>query len=222
MDLLIEDVDFNLVESELIESETTGKKELYISGIFLQSDLKNQNGRIYPEQIMSREVNRLYESKIVNSRLVGELDHPTTSGINLDRVSHLITELKMDGKNGFGKAKIIPTPCGNIAKSLIESGFKIGISSRALGTVKNGIVQNDLRLITADLVADPSAPEAMMNSIYENKEWILENGVLTEKEIEEITDTQDTIVIENKFSVEEKRAAFLKLFNDVMKSIGKK
>lgn len=172
-----------------ITEEKDGKKNLYIEGIFLQSDLKNRNGRVYPKEIMQREVARYTKESIDSKRALGELGHPDGPTVNLDRVSHLIVSLKEDGNNWIGKAKILDTPMGNIARNLIEGGAQLGVSSRGLGSLKerNGIneVQSDFMLSTAaDIVSDPSAPDAFVRGIMENKEWIMENGIWQERQVE--------------------------------------
>jgi hypothetical protein len=165
-------------EVELIIESTDGKsKDYYISGVFLQSNLKNRNGRIYPKQIMENEVGRYNKEYIDKNRAYGELGHPDSPTINLDRVSHMIKSLKVDGNNFIGKAKILDTPYGKIVKSLIDEGAQLGVSSRGLGSLvqKNGanLVQDDFQLATAaDIVADPSAPDAFVNGIMEGAEWI--------------------------------------------------
>lgn len=167
-----EDVQY-IVEAK----DETGEKNLYIEGIFLQSAIKNRNGRIYPESTMEREVNRYVQEQVAAKRAFGELNHPNGPQINLDRVSHIIESLKKDGTNWIGRAKITNTPMGNIARGLIESGAQLGVSSRGMGSLKlnkEGIneVQDDFRLATAaDIVADPSAPNAFVNGIMENVEW---------------------------------------------------
>ena len=155
--------------------EDKGKTQ-YIKGIFLQSDVKNQNGRVYPFSVLHREVKNYNKKYVEKSRALGELGHPMGPTINLDRVSHLITELYEDGKNFIGKAKIMDTPNGKIVKNLLESGVRLGVSSRGLGTVKTnkqGVneVQKDFVLSTIDVVADPSAPDAFVNGIMEGKEF---------------------------------------------------
>lgn len=174
---------------------TTGEKELYIEGVFLQGNIKNRNGRIYPESVLEKEVKRYTENYIDKNRAFGELNHPKGPTINLDRVSHIITELKKDGSNYIGKAKITKEGTGKIVRGLIESGASLGVSSRGLGSLKEnskGImeVQSDFYLATAaDIVADPSAPDAFVNGIMENVEWISEGGVFKQYEIEEIQDS---------------------------------
>lgn len=177
---IIEKVDY------LIE-ESNGKKSLFISGPFLVSETKNKNNRMYKHDTMRKEVDRYTEEYIKKNRAFGELGHPETPTINLDRVSHMIVGLKENGKHWIGKAKILDTPMGNIAKSLIEGGAQLGVSSRGMGSLKNvngvNIVQDDFHLATAaDIVADPSAPGAFVQGIMEGKEWMLVNGVWTEKD----------------------------------------
>lgn len=163
--------------SYLTEAAESGKKQHFIEGIFLQADIKNRNGRVYPIDVMENEVKR-YVREVVNShRAYGELGHPAGPQINLDRVSHMIVELRRDGKNFIGKAKITETPMGNIARGLLESGANLGVSSRGMGSLKesNGVmvVQSDYHIATAaDIVADPSAPNAFVQGIMENVEWI--------------------------------------------------
>ncbi len=162
----------------IVEKNEDGKKNLYIEGIFLQSAIENKNGRFYPELVMDKEVARYMKESVEQKRALGELGHPEGPQINLDRTSHLITSLKKEGTNYVGKARIMDTPMGNIAKGLVESGVRLGVSSRGMGTLaKNakGImeVQRDFRLATAaDIVADPSAPNAFVNGIMENVSWV--------------------------------------------------
>lgn len=169
---LVEEVEY------ISEAKENGEKEHYIHGIFLQANKKNRNGRIYPVNIMEKEVDRYMNEVIKNNRAYGELGHPSGPQINLDRVSHMITELKRDGDNFIGKAKITKTPMGAIAEGLLKSGASLGVSSRGMGSLKpskNGImeVQNDFRLATAaDIVADPSAPDAFVKGIMEGVEWV--------------------------------------------------
>ena len=172
-----------------LKEEKDGKTNLFIEGVFLQSDLKNRNGRVYPREIMQREVNRYVKESIDKKRAMGELGHPDGPTINLDRVSHMITSLRDDGSNYIGKAKILDTPMGNIVKNLIDEGASLGVSSRGLGTLKekNGIneVQDDFVLSTAaDIVADPSAPDAFVRGIMEHKEWVMVEGAWMEQEID--------------------------------------
>jgi hypothetical protein len=174
-------------EVNILVEETNGKKTHFIEGVFLQSNLKNRNGRMYPKEIMRKEVERYNESYVVSNRALGELGHPDGPSINLDRVSHMIVSLKEDGDNYIGKAKLMDTPMGNIAKGLIEGGARLGVSSRGMGTLKannEGVneVQDDFYLATAaDIVADPSAPDAFVRGIMENKDWVVVNGIWTEQ-----------------------------------------
>lgn len=170
---------------QYITEEKDGKKTLYIEGPFLVTERQNRNGRIYKEETMRKEVQRYHEQYISKNRAFGELGHPDTPSINLDRVSHLIVNLRQEGNDWIGKAKILDTPMGNIARSLIEGGAQLGVSSRGMGSLKtiNGInvVQDDFYLATAaDIVADPSAPGAFVQGIMEGKEWMLVDGVWTE------------------------------------------
>ena len=172
-----------------LKEEKDGKTNLFIEGVFLQSDLKNRNGRVYPREIMQREVNRYVKESIDKKRAMGELGHPDGPTINLDRVSHMITSLREDGSNYIGKAKILDTPMGNIVKNLIDEGASLGVSSRGLGTLKekNGIneVQDDFVLSTAaDIVAAPSAPDAFVRGIMDHKEWVMVEGAWMEQEID--------------------------------------
>mgnify|MGYP000305929636 CR=1 FL=1 len=178
-------------EVKLIVEEKLGKgKEYFIEGVFLQSNLKNRNGRMYPKDIMSKEVNRYNEEYIKKNRAFGELGHPDTPSINLDRVCMMIKSLKEDGDNWVGRAKIMDTPYGKIVKSLIDEGAQLGVSSRGMGslTQKEGVsvVGNDFTLATAaDIVADPSAPNAFVEGIMEGKEWVLVDGKFVEKDLSE-------------------------------------
>jgi hypothetical protein len=170
-----------------ITEEKDGSKSLFIEGPFLVAEKKNRNGRLYEFNTMKKEVHRYTEDYINKNRAFGELGHPDTPSINLDRVSHMITALREEGTQWIGKAKILDTPMGNIARSLIEGGAQLGVSSRGMGSLKNvngvNVVQNDFYLATAaDIVADPSAPGAFVQGIMEGKEWMLVNGVWTEQD----------------------------------------
>jgi hypothetical protein len=179
-----------IVEDVQIITEGTSK-DLFIEGIFLQSEITNRNGRVYPKSVMEREVGRYMKEYVEAKRAFGELGHPEGPTINLDRVSHMITSLKEDGNNYVGRAKIMNTPMGNIVKNLIDGGAKLGVSSRGLGSLKTtteGIneVQDDFFLATAaDIVADPSAPDAFVQGIMENKEWMFINGSWTYQNMDE-------------------------------------
>jgi hypothetical protein len=173
------------------ESKLGKAKTHFIEGVFLQSELKNRNGRMYPESIMDAEVGRYIKEYVEKNRAYGELGHPENPQINLDRVSHLITSLRKEGTNYIGKAKILETPMGKIAIGLLEGGANLGVSSRALGSLKTNnegvqIVQDDFMLSTAaDIVADPSAPDAYVRGIMESKEWVFVDGKFVEQHIEE-------------------------------------
>jgi len=172
---------------EFIVENKDGKKSLYIEGVFLQGDIKNRNGRMYPMETLRREVARYNESNVVAGRALGELGHPDGPTVNLDRVSHKIVSLRESGSNFIGKAKILSTPMGKIAESLISEGVKLGVSSRGIGSLslnREGvnIVGDDFMLATAaDIVADPSAPDAFVEGIMEGKEWVWDGGILREK-----------------------------------------
>lgn len=185
MKLISEEV----INAEYLIEEKNGKKEYKIRGVFLQSNVKNRNGRVYPREILVREVNRYTKEFINKNRAFGELGHPDGPTVNLERVCHMVKSLTPDGDNFIGEAKIIDTPYGKIVKGLIDEGAQLGVSSRGMGSVveRNGVnyVKDDFYLATAaDIVADPSAPDAFVEGIMESKEWIWENGILKEKEIE--------------------------------------
>ena len=172
---------------EFVTEERNGKKSLYIEGVFLQGNIKNRNGRMYPIDTLRREVGRYNESNIVTGRALGELGHPEGPTVNLDRVSHKIVSLRESGSNFIGKAKILNTPMGQIASSLISEGVKLGVSSRGIGSLKPtkegfNVVGDDFMLATAaDIVADPSAPDAFVEGIMEGKEWVWEGTTLRER-----------------------------------------
>ena len=175
--------------AEYLVEDNGGKKSYKIKGIFLQSDLKNRNGRVYPKEVLENEVARYNREFINKKRAFGELGHPDGPTVNLERVSHMITKLTPDGKNFIGEAKIMDTPYGKIVKGLIDEGAQLGVSSRGMGSIiqRNGAnyVKDDFYLATAaDIVADPSAPDAFVEGIMESKEWVWENGKLVERDIE--------------------------------------
>ena len=176
-------------DAQYLVEETNGKKNYKIRGVFLQSDIKNRNGRVYENDILSKEVKRYSTEFIDKKRAFGELGHPDGPTVNLERVSHMITKLTPEGKNFIGEAKIMDTPYGKIVKSLIDDGAQLGVSSRGMGSLvtKNGAnyVGKDFYLATAaDIVADPSAPDAFVEGIMENKEWVWDNGIIREKDID--------------------------------------
>ena len=175
------------------QDEKTGNKNYKIKGIFMQADIKNRNGRIYPMEVLQKEVKRYNKEYINQKRAFGELGHPDGPTVNLERASHMITDLYPDGKNFIGEAKILSTPMGEIVKSLMDDGAKLGVSSRGMGSLdqKNGAnyVRNDFYLATAaDIVADPSAPNAFVEGIMEGKEWVWNNGLIKEADIAQMKD----------------------------------
>ena len=203
---------------EVLTEETDGKKRLYIEGVFLQSEVKNRNGRVYPFKVLDNEVKRYNEEYIKPGRALGELGHPDGPTVNLDRVSHRIVSLKAEGNNFIGKAQILDTPNGKIAKSLLGEGVKLGVSSRGMGTLdkQEGVsyVMDDFMLATAaDIVADPSAPDAFVNGIMEGKEWVWSNGILKEQTVDKY---QQAIKSASKGELEEKT---LKVFEHFLSSL---
>lgn len=209
----IESVDF-------IVEEKNGKKSMFIEGIFLQGDLKNRNGRMYPMETLRREVQRYCESNVQTGRALGELGHPDGPTVNLDRVSHKIISLTENGSNFIGKAKILNTPMGNIAKNLIDEGVKLGVSSRGIGSLRPtregvNIVGDDFMLSTAaDIVADPSAPDAFVEGIMEGKEWVWDGGILREQLAQKTYKQINTLVSQRQ--LDEKK---LNLFNDFLNNL---
>ena len=187
MKLIAEYNDSNL---EVIEEKVNGKKTLIIEGVFMQADAKNRNGRVYEKSILESAVAKYVKDQVSTGRAVGELNHPEGPSINLDKVSHKITELRFEGSNVVGKASILNTPMGNIVTGLLEGGVKLGVSSRGMGSLvqKNGAmyVKDDFMLSTVDIVQDPSAPEAFVNGIMEGVDWVWNNGVLCPQEVEKI------------------------------------
>ena len=196
------------------------KKKMYIEGVFLQGEIKNRNGRMYPVNTLSREVNRYNESFIKKGRALGELGHPDGPTVNLDRVSHKITQLRQEGNNFIGKAQLLDTPMGKIAKSLIDEGVTLGVSSRGVGSLKTTsegykVVGEDFMLATAaDIVADPSAPDAFVSGIMEGKEWVWEGGILREQLAEKTEKRINTLVDQNR--LEEHK---LQLWNDFLSNL---
>ena len=185
---------------EFIVEETEGKKSMFIEGVFLQGNQKNRNGRVYKTDTLAREVGRYTEQYIDAGRALGELGHPDGPTVNLDRVSHKIVSLRQEGNNFIGKAKILDTPMGKIAKNLIDEGVTLGVSSRGVGSLRETregykLVGEDFMLATAaDIVADPSAPDAFVQGIMEGKEWVYENGILKEHQIDEAKSTIEKAV----------------------------
>ena len=205
---------------KIITEGKGSKKTLHIEGVFLQGGIKNRNGRVYPIDILGREVNRYCENFVGKGRALGELGHPDGPTVNLDRVSHKITSLVREGNNFVGKAKLLSTPMGKIASSLIGEGVTLGVSSRGVGSLKEDhtgtkIVGEDFQLATAaDIVADPSAPDAFVNGIMEGKEWVWEGGSLREQLAENTAKRINTLVDQRR--LEEHK---LSLFNDFLNNL---
>ena len=175
----------------ITEEREDGKKNFKLKGVFMQAEIKNRNGRVYPFEVLNKEVERYNKEFIEQNRAYGELGHPDGPTVNLDKVSHMVTSLKPDGKNFIGEAKVMSTPMGNIVKNIMDDGGKLAVSSRGMGSLeqKNGAnyVKDDFYLATAaDIVADPSAPNAFVDGIMEGKEWVWNNGLLQEQEVAEI------------------------------------
>ena len=216
MKLITEQID----DVEVIVENRNGKKAMFIEGIFLQGDIQNRNGRMYPMDTLRREVTRYNESFVQSGRAVGELGHPEGPTVNLDRVSHKIVSLRESGSNYVGKAKILSTPMGKIAQNLIDEGVKLGVSSRGLGTlaVNNEgvkIVSDDFTLATAaDIVADPSAPDAFVAGIMEGKDWVWDGGVVREQ-LARKTFKQVNTLVDNKQLEENKLGLFQQFLSNL-------
>ena len=179
------------VQPVIVEQNEKGEKDYFIEGIFMQSEIKNRNGRIYPKEVIQKEVKRYNKEFVEKKRAFGELGHPEGPTINLDKVSHMIEKLEEDGNNFVGRAKILSTPNGQIVKNLIDDGAKLGVSSRGLGSLESKgnaqYVKDDFQLATAgDIVADPSAPEAFVERIMEGVEWVYESGILKAKDLDQM------------------------------------
>ncbi len=202
----------------ILEDRKGGGKNYFIEGVFLQAELKNKNGRMYPFKTLQREVAKYDENFITKGRALGELGHPEGPSINLDRVSHKIESLKEDGNNFIGRAKILDTPNGKIAKSLLDEGVSLGVSSRGMGSLRKedgcNIVEDDFMLATAaDIVADPSAPDAFVAGIMEGKEWVWDNGILKESAVAQIKQEIDQATLRNL--QERKISAFSKFLRSL-------
>ena len=187
-------------EVKFLTEDNNGTKSHYIQGVFLQGEIKNRNGRVYPIDILEREVGRYTEQNISKNRALGELGHPEGPTVNLDRASHKIESLVREGNNYIGKAKILDTPMGQIAKSLLGEGVSLGVSSRGVGSLREmggaNYVRDDYQLATAaDIVADPSAPDAFVDGIMEGKEWVWDNGLLKEQEVSQIKKQIDSATL---------------------------
>ena len=205
---------------EFLVEQKNGKKSMYIEGVFLQGNIKNRNGRMYPMETLRREVGRYNENHIQSGRALEELGHPEGPTVNLDRVSHKIVSLKENGSNFIGKAKILNTPMGKIASSLIEEGVKLGVSSRGVGSLQQtkegfAVVGEDFMLATAaDIVADPSAPDAFVEGIMEGKEWVWDGGILREKFAHKTYKQINTLVDQKKLDEQK-----LNLFSDFLSNL---
>ena len=206
---------------KILTESRNGKKSLYIEGIFLQGNIKNRNGRMYPMETLQKEVGRYIKEQVKEGRAVGELGHPDSPTVNLDRVSHKIISLRESGSNFIGKAKILEsTPMGKIASGLLSEGVKLGVSSRGIGSLKPtkegfNVVSDDFMLATAaDIVADPSAPDAFVHGVMEGKEWVWEGTILKERKVDEIKSTIDTLA--GKKRLEEHK---IDLFNEFINSL---
>jgi len=204
------------------EAKESGKKDYFIEGIFMQADLQNRNGRVYPVSILEKECARYMKEAVQQNRAYGELGHPSGPSINLDRVSHMIKELRQDGSNFIGRAKIMDTPMGNIVKNLMDEGASLGVSTRGMGSIrenKQGFmeVQDDFHLATAaDIVADPSAPDAFVRGIMEGVEWVWDNGLLKAQKLEEM---KTTIKKTSRKKLEEAKLKVFKNFIDELVKI---
>jgi len=216
MKLITEEIE----QVEVIVENRNGKKNLFIEGVFLQGEIKNRNGRMYPMQTLAREVGRYNENFVEKGRALGELGHPDGPTVNLDRVSHKIVSLKEDGNNFIGKAKILSTPMGKIASNLLGEGVKLGVSSRGVGSLNKtnegySVVGEDFTLATAaDIVADPSAPDAFVDGIMEGKDWVWDGGILRERLATKTYKRINTLVDQHK--LDEKK---LNVFEDFLANL---
>lgn len=204
---------------EFITEEKNGKKSHYIEGIFLQGDIKNRNGRMYPIHVLANEVAKYDQKSIQTGRALGELGHPDGPSINLDRVSHKITRLEQSGSNFIGRAKLLGTPMGTIAKNLLDEGVKLGVSSRGMGSIRRenncNVIQDDFMLSTAaDIVADPSAPDAFVDGIMEGKNWVWDGGVLREQQAAKTYKQINTLASSRQLQENK-----IKLFQDFLKNL---
>ena len=210
-----------ITEVNFLSEEKNGKKSHFIEGVFLQAEIANKNGRKYPFKTLEREVAKYDEGHIRKGRALGELGHPDGPSINLDKVSHKIESLRAEGNNFIGRAKILDTPMGNIAKSLLDEGVSLGVSSRGMGSLKQqegvNIVQDDFMLATAaDIVADPSAPDAFVDGIMEGKEWVWDNGILKESAVAQLKQEIDEATLIN---IQERKVSAFNKFLRVAWSI---
>ena len=217
MKLITEMIEDDCIEF-ITEEGANGQKSHYIKGVFMQAEQKNRNGRVYPKNVLDEQVKKYVENYVDQNRAFGELGHPDGPVVNLERVSHMIKELNEEGNNWIGKAKIMDTPYGKIVKNLIDEGAKLGVSSRGMGSLKNvrgtNVVQDDFYLATAaDIVPDPSAPEAFVQGVMESKNWVWDNGVIKEREIEEYKNDI------NRAKLKELEEAKLKVFKSFISKL---
>ena len=220
MKLLTEYISFDNIELIAEAVDDGNKKNYYLKGPFLEADVKNRNGRKYMKETLVREVEDFYKNKIVKKRSMGELDHPPEPTLNLDRVSHIITDLKMKDNVGYGVAKLLSTPMGEIAKCLVDDGVQLGMSTRGVGTLDGDMVKDDYKLITVDIVADPSAPTAFVEGVLENKEFIVSStGEIVEAAVAQLKKDMDTAVREHTFDKDEFSHATLNYLDRFMRSI---
>ena len=216
MKLITEEIE----QVEVIVENRNGKKNLFIEGVFLQGEIKNRNGRMYPMNTLAREVGRYNENFVQKGRALGELGHPDGPTVNLDRVSHKIVSLKESGNNFIGKAKILSTPMGKIASNLLDEGVKLGVSSRGVGSLNKtnegySVVGEDFTLATAaDIVADPSAPDAFVDGIMEGKEWVWDGGIIRERLASKTYKQINTLVDQNKLDEQK-----LNVFQDFLANL---
>jgi len=220
MKLLREFVSHDSLQLLTEDSEGSGSKSYFLRGPFLQASVKNRNGRKYMRETLEREVKDFYKTKIQTHRSIGELDHPPEPTINLDRISHIITELAMDGDVGMGCAKLLDTPMGKIAKALVQDGVQLGMSTRGVGTLDGDMVKDDYKLITVDIVADPSAPTAFVEGVLENKEYIVsETGEIVEAAVRQLKRNMDKATQSHRYNKEEFSKATLMYMDQFLKSI---
>lgn len=222
MKLLCELVDFKDIEviKEDVEVDGEKKKNYFLKGPFLEANVLNKNGRKYMKETLIREVKKFYDVKIKNNRSLGELDHPPDPTVNLDRVSHIITELEMKDNVGYGCARLIDTPMGRIAKTLVDEGVVVGMSTRGVGSLDGEFVKDDYNLITIDIVADPSAPSAFVEGVLENKEFIIgKDGEIVEKAVETLQKKVNEKY--NRYTRKDMSSATLQYLNEFLEQIKK-
>jgi len=210
--------DIKMISEEVDGSE--GKKNYFLKGPFLEANVKNRNGRKYMQETLVREVKDFYETKIKTKRSMGELDHPPEPTINLDRISHVITDLKMEDNIGYGVAKLLNTPMGKIAKALVDDGIQLGMSTRGVGTLDGDMVKDDYKLITVDIVADPSAPTAFVEGVLENKNYMMsDSGEIVEAAVKQLHADMDKATKQHRYSKAEFSSATLAYLDDFLKTI---